>query len=275
MSTTPLRISSLANFRVKRALRARKRAHREEERILLIEGVREIRRALDNAVPVRELYYCPSLLADRHASRELVERCRERGVDLFECEVSVLRKMAYREHPEGLVAVASAFRRDLASLQAPPHALLLVAETVEKPGNLGTLTRSADAAGAHAILVCDRRTDIDNPNVIRGSIGLVFAMPVVETPSRDAVDWLQRNGIRIVAASPRAEALYTDVDLTGSVALVVGSEQDGLSRTWIDAAGTLVRIPMHGQGDSLNVAAAATVLLFEAARQRNSKTARR
>ncbi|MCX8107869.1 MAG: RNA methyltransferase [Verrucomicrobiae bacterium] len=150
----------------------------------------------------------------------------------------------------------------------PRNPLVLIAEAVEKPGNLGTILRSADATGVAVVLVCDPCTDINNPNVVRARIGTLFSVPVVETTSDRALDWLRRNNLKIVATSPHAEKKYSDEDLRGSIAIVVGTEQYGLSRTWLEVADVQVRIPMLGQADSLNVATATTILLYEAVRQR-------
>jgi TrmH family RNA methyltransferase len=145
-----------------------------------------------------------------------------------------------------------------------------VAEAIEKPGNLGTILRSADAAGADAVLVCDRCTDVFNPNVVRASIGTLFSLPVVEVSTDEALPWLRARGIRILAATPAADTLYTDVDLAAATAIVVGTEKVGLSSRWMSEADVRVRIPMRGQIDSLNVASATTLLLYEAVRQRGS-----
>ncbi|MGQ9661298.1 MAG: RNA methyltransferase [Kiritimatiellia bacterium] len=160
-------------------------------------------------------------------------------------------------------------RCPLTSVVVRERPLVVVAEAIEKPGNLGTILRSADATGVTAVLVCDRCTDINNPNVVRASIGTLFSLPVVETTSAEALVWLRAHKIQIVAASPHATQKYTEVDLRGPTAIVVGTEQYGLSPTWLEAAHVRVRIPMLGQADSLNVAAATTILLYEVVRQRN------
>ena len=176
--------------------------------------------------------------------------------------------MAYRERPEGLLAVGPQPRTTLGDLKLPEHALVIVAETIEKPGNLGTILRSADAAGAAAVIVCDKCTDVYNPNVVRASTGVIFSMPVVECSTAKCLAFLRERRFKILAATPHAEALHFEVDLTGDVALVVGNEQFGLTDTWMNEAGLRVRIPMLGMADSLNVSAATTILLFEAVRQR-------
>jgi TrmH family RNA methyltransferase len=262
-----MRITSLANPKVKRAVKLRQRSHRDEFGLLLIEGYREVKRALDNAYAPAELFYAPDLFQGSNEP-DLLRRCAEAGAELLECTAPVFQKMSYRDRPDGLLAVAPQRRRTLADLVLPPNALLIVGEAIEKPGNLGTILRSADAAGVHAVLVCDRCTDIFNPNVVRASIGTLFSLPVVETSTPDALAWLNANGIRVLAAMPDASAVYSEVDMTGPTAIVVGTEQYGLSEAWAQAAHTRVRIPMLGQADSLNVAGATTILLYEALRQR-------
>jgi TrmH family RNA methyltransferase len=179
--------------------------------------------------------------------------------------------MSYRDRPDGLIAVAPRVQHALGAIPSRQPGLFVVAESIEKPGNLGTILRSADAAGVDAVIVCDRCTDINNPNVVRASIGALFALPVVEVSSAEAMAWLKNRGVKIVAASPHATDLYSDADLSGEVAFVVGTEQYGLSETWMTGADLTVRIPMRGQADSLNVAAATTILLFEAVRQRTAR----
>lgn len=268
----PTLITSLANPRVKRVVKLRQRSHRDELGLLLIEGYREVKRSLDNGHFPEELFYAPELYQGSNEPA-LLERCAARGVALCECTASVFQKLSYRDRPDGLLAVAPQPRRTLAQLNVPPDALVIVAEAIEKPGNLGTILRSADAAGVHAVIVCDRCTDIYNPNVVRASIGTLFSQPVVEASTEETLAWLSARGMRVVAAMPDAKEVYTEVDLAGPTAIVVGTEQYGLTEAWQRAADVRVRIPMLGQADSLNVASAATILLYEAARQRGFKLA--
>ncbi len=263
------RITSLQNPRVKNAVKLRRRSHRDETGVLLIEGYRELKRAVDNGHIPHELYYCPAMFQGENEP-ELIEQCRASGTVVFECDSDVFLKMAYRDRPEGLLAIADQISLKLQDLRFGNNPLLLIAEHIEKPGNLGTILRSADAAGVDAVIVCDRCTDINNPNTVRASIGALFAMPVVDAASEEAVKWLVENGIQVVAATPHSERDYTEADYTGGTAILVGAEQYGLSDHWMNSADHLVRIPMLGQCDSLNVAAAATILLYEAVRQRRS-----
>lgn len=263
------RIVSLQNPRVKHVVKLRKRSERDGAGVILVEGYREIKRGLDNAQRPTTLFFCPPLYIGKNEPA-LVDRCREVGAELLECSAPVFEKMAYRDRPEGLLALFPARRLRLDDLQLKPKPLLIVAEAIEKPGNLGTMLRSADAAGADAVIVCDPCTDLHNPNVVRASIGTLFTVPTVATTTEEAQTWLRARGIRTLAATPHAVGEYTDVDMTQPIALVMGTEQYGLSEAWLGAADLKVRIPMLGQADSLNVAAATTILLYEAVRQRRA-----
>ncbi|MEI7899048.1 MAG: RNA methyltransferase [bacterium] len=263
-----LHITSLANPKIKHAVKLRQRSHRDEAGQMLVEGYRECKRALDNGYPPLMLFYCEALYLKNLNEPEIVRRCRDLGAELYPCSAPVFEKLAYRERPEGLLIVGPHLSRKLSDLSLPEHALVVVAEAIEKPGNLGTILRSADAAGVHAVIVCDRCTDIHNPNVVRASTGTLFSVPVVEAESEEVVAFLHARGFCVLAATPHAERLHSDVPLTGNVAIAVGAEQYGLTEKWMSAADLRVRIPMVGVADSLNVASATTILLFEALRQR-------
>ena len=269
MTPNSLVITSPQNPRVKTVVKLRQRSHRDELGLMLIEGYRELKRAVDSGHLPSAVFFCPALFQGKNET-PLLARCREAGAETLECTGDVFRKISYRDRPEGLLGLAPQIRRSLDSLQLPPAPLIVVAEAIEKPGNLGTILRSADAAGVAAVVVCDQCTDINNPNVVRASIGTLFTVPVAEASSAEALDWLRANGIRILAATPHAEIEYTAADLTNGTAIVVGAEQYGLSAAWMDRADLRVRIPMLGQADSLNVAAATTILLYEAVRQRRA-----
>ena len=262
-------LTSLSNPRVKHVVKLRRRSHRDEDGLMLIEGYRELRRAVDNAVALSEVFFCPELYQGSNEPTLLAEAANA-GATLTQCNADVFRKMAYRDRPEGLLAVAPQIHRGLDTLTAKPDAFYIVAEAIEKPGNLGTILRSADATGVDALIVCDRCTDIHNPNVVRASIGTMFCVPVIEASTDEAIAWLRQNQITMVAATPHTDALYTDTDLTGPVAIVVGTEKVGLSDAWLEASACPVRIPMLGQCDSLNVASATSLLLYEVVRQRMS-----
>ncbi len=262
-----MEISSLQNPRVKELVRLRRKPGRTGEDVLLIEGYREIRRALDAGHPVMEFYFCRDFFLGDNEDRMMAD-AEKAGARLLSCTPDVFRKIAYKDRPEGLLAVGKAVGCRLSDLNLPEDPLLIVAESIEKPGNLGSILRSADAAGVDAVIVCDHCTDVNNPNVVRSSIGTIFTVPVAEASSDDTLAFLRERGIRVLAATPHTDRVYTDEDLTRGIALVVGTEKFGLSDRWMDQADLKVKLPMLGRIDSLNVACATTVLLYEAARQR-------
>jgi TrmH family RNA methyltransferase len=274
------RISSLQNPRVKQLVKLRDRRPRDEAGVFLVEGYREIRRALERNVVLRELYYSPEWFLGENEPA-LIAQAQAAGAETFELTRDAFAKVAYRERPDGLLAVAPQWKRSLADIEPlvtrsaatgaiskPPF--LLVVEAIEKPGNLGTILRSADAAGCDAVIVCDPVTDIFNPNVVRASTGVLFSVPLVVDESVRVATWLREKQIRTVATTPAAEKLYTEVSLRGPLAVIMGSEQYGLSQFWLEHSDQPVRIPMAGQADSLNVAMATIITLFEAVRQRST-----
>jgi TrmH family RNA methyltransferase len=198
---------------------------------------------------------------------ELQEQ-EEGRLQFVELATYVMAKVSYRERPEGILVVAPQQRLPLTNLEFTEPPLLLISEAVEKPGNLGAMLRIADGAGVDAVLLADPITDLGNPNVLRASRGAVFAVPTVVTELAALHDFLTEQGIRMVAVTPEADCLYTEADLRGPLALIVGAEDCGLSEEWLKRAESQVRIPMRGRGDSLNVATAAALVLYEAVRQR-------
>lgn len=261
------KISSLQNPRVKQLVKLRDRRPRDEAGVFLVEGYRQIRRALEKNVTLTEVYFSRDWFLGENEDA-LLAQAETAGATLFELSKDAFAKVAYRERPDGLLAVAPQWRHALDDLVLSPTPLLLVVEAIEKPGNLGTILRSADAAGCEAVIVCDPVTDIFNPNVVRASTGVLFSVPLVVADSREVHAWLKQRGIRTAATTPHTDNLYTQTDLTGPLAVVMGSEQYGLSEFWMKESDVLVRIPMAGQADSLNVAMATIITLFEAVRQR-------
>lgn len=262
-----LHISSAQNPRVKLAASLRDRRERDREQLFLIEGYRALHRALDTGFAVRELFVCPEQFQG-HNEPTLIAALRQTGTRIYTTTASILTKIAYRDRPEGLVGIAPQVHRGLDDLHPDGAALILVAVAIEKPGNLGTILRSADATGVTGIVICDECTDLYNPNVVRASTGTLFSLPIVEATSSAVMAWLAAHGIRTLAATPHTDTLYTGVDMTGPLAIVVGCEMIGLSDDWLGRSDLKVRIPMLGQADSLNVATATTILLYEAVRQR-------
>lgn len=261
-------LTSPANPKIKYVVKLRSCSTREETGEMIVEGFRECRRALDNGYRPRAIFHCPELYLKNENEAQLVADAERAGADVFTCSKTAFVKMAYKERPDGLLMTGPHVAKRLADLELPPNALVIVTESIEKPGNLGTILRSADAAKVSAVIVCDRTTDIHNPNVVRASTGTMFSVPVVEASSDEALAWLKENGFKILAATPHAKSLHFEVDLTGNVAIALGAEQYGLTAKWMDGAELRVRIPMLGLADSLNVSAAATILVYEAVRQR-------
>ena len=260
-------ITSTANPRVKRLVRLRNRRHRDGEGLFLIEGYRELARADAAGVRIEEIYVCEHLFLGTNEP-SLVDRIVASGAELNRLAPEPFRKAAYRDRPEGLLAVAPQFDTGLERIGLPSDALLLVVEGIEKPGNLGTMLRAADAAGVSAVIVADPTTDPFNPNVVRASLGCLFTVPVAVSSTDGAIRWLTEHGIRVIATTPAARDSYWAADYSGTTAIVVGSEQYGLSQKWLDGRFPTARIPMKGSADSLNAATAAALVLFEALRRR-------
>jgi RNA methyltransferase, TrmH family len=252
-------ITSSANPRLKQVRRLRRRPRHD---VFLVEGHRQVAAALESRARVRELYVARELFlgAKDAALLSLAER---RGARIHELSARAFESIAGRTRPDGMAAVVERPSTGLDELRLGLHPLCLVAEAVELPGNLGTIVRSACAAGAGALLVCDGVTDPFHPEAVRASAGTIFRLRLAESETPAAIAWLRARSIPIVAATPDARHSYKEVDLCG--AIVVGSERHGVSDAWLDAADERVRIPMPGPADSLNVAVAAGVLLCEAA----------
>ena len=263
-------ITSVSNPQIKDLVRLRDRRHRDRSGTFIVEGYRAISRASDAGVAFERLYVCPELFLGPNEDA-LIARVAETGAPVIEVSAEPFRKAAYRDRPEGLLAVARQFDTSIDALDLPAEPMLLVVEAIEKPGNLGTMLRTADAAGCDAVIVCDPTTDPFNPNVVRASTGMLFVVPLAVASTDATIEWLRRHGITTFATTPDTETLHTDADLSGGVAIVVGTEQYGLSDTWLEQADHRIRIPMAGAADSLNAAMAAGVTLFEAVRQRSSR----
>ena len=261
-------LTSLSNPRVKAAVRLRDRREREATGLTIVDGVRELGRALDAGVEVVEAFVADAALSSDEA-RAVVGRLTG-TIGLTQVSEPVLEKLAFGDRSDGVVAIVRTPPTDLGQLALPRYPLLVVIEALEKPGNLGAILRTADGAGADAVIAADPRTDLFNPNAIRASLGTIFARPVVAASSTGVLDWLVERSIRVVAARVDAERLYTDLDLRGGIAFVLGNEAQGLRSAWDDPRVEPVRIPMGGAvADSLNVSVAAAVLLYEAVRQRS------
>jgi TrmH family RNA methyltransferase len=257
-----LDITSLQNPRVKQIVKLRDdKKQRQREGLILVEGYDEISLALDAGHTPRTIYSAPELIR---------RRIKDTGAESFTVSQTVFEKMSQRENPDGWLAVFPIPRISLEDLKLGTPPLIIVAEAIEKPGNLGAILRTADAARVDAVLVCDPRVDAYSPNVVRASRGTIFTVPVVETKSTQALVYLQQHGIQVLAATPSAEVEYTHMDSRGPLAIAVGTEDQGLSTLWMSHADVRVKIPMLGKVNSLNVSIATALIVYEARRQRQA-----
>ena len=254
-------ISSLQNQKIKQlVLLQQKSSERKRSGLFVVEGLRELRHCVSKGYEIDSLFFCSALLGESIDDLLVASS--------YEVTEQVYGKIAYRDSTEGVVAVMRMRHTALEELQLSDRPLLVVLESVEKPGNLGAVLRSADAAGADAVIVCDPLTDLYNPNLIRASIGALFTVPTVAVSSEACIRFLKERGIRILTAQLQDSELYYDTDMTCGTAIVMGTEATGLTNQWREAADAHIRIPMLGQLDSLNVSVSAAILLFEAVRQR-------
>lgn len=257
-----LDITSLQNPRVKQIVKLRDdKKQRQHEGLMIVEGYDEILLAVEAGHRPRTLLTAPELVR------------RQMNVDAAETltvSPAVFEKMSHRENPDGWLGVFPIPHLTLDDLKPGPYPMFIIAESVEKPGNLGAILRTADAAHVDAVLVCDPRVDAYSPNVVRASRGTIFTVPVVEVKSKQALDWLQHRGIHILAATPSAEAEYTRQDLRVPLAIAVGTEDEGLTDLWMTQANLKVKIPMMGRVNSLNVSIATALIVYEAVRQRTT-----
>ena len=257
-------ITSAQNPKIKNLLLLQEKSRaRREQGLFVVEGRRELEHCLEAGYNVRTLFVCQEIFGS-----DTTPSAAE--AQIIEIPEALYRKVAYRESTEGIIAEVEYKERTLSDLNLPENPLIMVLEAVEKPGNLGAVLRSADAAGADAVLICDPLTDLYNPNLIRASIGAVFTVPTVACSSEEAIAFLQARGIQILTAQLQDSSLYYDVDMRRGTALVMGTESTGLTDQWRRAASAHIRIPMLGRLDSLNVSVSAAILLFEAVRQRQA-----
>ena len=264
-------LTSAANPRVKAAIALRDRRERERTGLTVVDGARELRRALAAGVEVQEAFVEDAALAGEDA-RAVLDGLAAIGATVHHVSKAVMDRLAFGDRAEGLVAVIRSPIVGLVDIVLRDDALVVVLEGVEKPGNLGAVLRTADGAGAHAVIAASPRTDLANPNVIRASAGTLFALPVASAPTDEVIGWLRDRQVRILATRVDASTSYTEIDLTGRVALVLGAEDDGLTGNWAGSDVEAVHLPMLGIADSLNVSVTAAVLLYEARRQRDRHT---
>lgn len=273
-------ISSAQNAKIKELLALQEKARlRREKSLFVVEGRRELGHCLAAGYVPDTIFYCPDIISKEDTSiyirpEETLVRIAGAGVRnaryLIEVPAQIYDKVAYRGGTEGVIAELECKEHGLDSLALRENPLIVVLESVEKPGNLGAVLRSADAAGADAVIICDPLTDLYNPNLIRSSIGGIFTVQCCTATSEEAISWLKDRGIQILTAQLQDSEWYYDTDMKCGTAIVIGTEATGLTDAWRKAADAHIKIPMLGELDSLNASVSAAILLFEAVRQRNS-----
>lgn len=256
-------ITSAHNPKIKELIKLRKARERKKQALIIIEGQPEITLAKQSGLKIIELFYCQAFAGQSKKISEPEEKL------ITPLAPSVFKKISLRENPDGLLALAEPRYLKLAEIKLSQNPLVIILESLEKPGNLGAILRSADAAGADAVIINDPKTDIYNPNVIRASRGAVFTNQIAVAKTEEIKKWLKKNKIKSLAATPKADKLYTKASYQGPVAIIIGGEHKGLSQAWLEAASEKIKIPMAGRIDSLNASVSAAIILFEAIRQRN------
>lgn len=272
MHRGPEIIRSKQNEKVKTLVKLReKKLLREAIGQFLIEGFKELHEALNANVKVIEVYYCPNFFQSSEFT-ELLAKAQKKGAILQEVSQEIFEKIAFREGPDGLLGIGETWSQALEDLQLSDNPLIFVVETVEKPGNLGNMIRSAEAAGADALIICEPLIDIFNPNVVRASRGMVFNLPIGVASNEAVLAFLNKHSIKIVSTTPHADQMYWNADMSSPTAIFVGNERNGLSDFWLKNQNVQkVKIPLNGKGDSLNAATAGVIVLYEALRQRAVK----
>lgn len=256
-------ITSPQNPKVKNLLKLiEKSSERRTQNLIVVEGKRELDLAIAAGMEIEQLFFCDVLGANANAVP---------ASQYFEISREVFAKLAYREKSDGYIGLLKPKYYSLQTLPIGPNPFIIVLEAVEKPGNLGAIMRTADAANIDAVIICDPKTDIYNPNAIRSSVGCLFTVPIALTNNEELKEWFEEKDIHYYAAALTASKEYTDIDFKLSSAIIMGTEATGLSDFWLDEPDRQIKIPMQGKIDSLNVSISAAVLTFEAKRQRNSR----
>ena len=260
-------ITSAQNPKIKRLLQLQqKSSERRKAGLFVVEGIREVERCVEKGYEINTIFYLNKPMAENVSG--IIEK--NKGIKLFEVSPTIYEKIAYRGSTEGIIAEVKTKDKTLNDLNLSENPIVVVLESVEKPGNLGAILRSADAAGADALIVCDPLTDLYNPNLIRNSTGAIFSVPCVACTSEECIKFLKENNIQILTAQLQDSELYYDTDMKRGTAIVMGTEATGLTDIWRKAADAHIRIPMLGITDSLNVSVSAAILLYEAVRQRKT-----
>ncbi|MFA6119589.1 MAG: RNA methyltransferase [Parachlamydiales bacterium] len=268
-------ITSPHNEKIKSIVKLQDNSKRKNSSFFIIEGYAQVSRAYENSLELDSLFICSSIISDSFQAdkiEELINRIKEKNVCVFNCEEKVFDKISYRQNPDGIIAIAKQYHYDLFDLEHiianKKDPFFIICERLEKPGNLGAILRTADAAGCDAVIVTDPKVDIFNPNVVRSSIGALFSIPIIVSEGEQIIAFMKKKKIEIVATALNAKITHTEIDFKKPVAIVMGTEDIGISDIWLKNADNLIKIPMYGHVDSLNVANAAAIMLYEIVRQR-------
>ncbi len=266
------KITSFANPKIKEIVKLRDRKERNKIGVTLIDGIREVKAALDAGLGIKEVFVCPSLYQGQtqgDVENGILKNLTARKIEVVEVTKDIFAKICFGDRAEGVLAVGVVQTQKFSDLKIKKDPLFMLVEHVEKPGNLGAILRTCDAAGIDALFVSDITTDVFNPNVIRASLGTVFSVLVIPESPEKILEFFKSRKLKIVAATPSGKTVYTSVDFRVGSVIAVGSEKDGLSDFWLKAADEKISIPMKGQTDSLNTSVAAALVAYEALRQRD------
>lgn len=255
-------ITSSQNQKIKDIIKLRKTNNRKKTDLFIIEGKKELELAINNNIQISSIYFCPIFLKEKTLSYNNIP-------EINELDEKTFKKISLRENPDGIIALAVPKYLKLNDIIVNKNPLILILESIEKPGNLGAIFRTADACGVDYIIISEAKTDLYNPNVIRSSLGTIFTNKIIICKNNEIFPWLKLNKITTFATTPDTDKIYTDVNFSGGVAIIIGTEHEGLSKTWLEYANFKIKIPMNGKIDSLNASVSAAIILFEAIRQRN------
>ncbi|MEN8137908.1 MAG: RNA methyltransferase [Bacteroidota bacterium] len=260
-------ISSTQNSLIKELIQLKDKSRlRKKKGLFLIEGVRELSLALKGTYEIEKILFLPRIIDVAKIESLFYGKNIPELITITE---EVYKKLAYRDTTEGIVAVGKSKSHDIDSLELKSsNPLILIGEGIEKPGNIGAILRTADAANIDAVIISNPKADLYNPNVIRSSVGCIFTNKVVAGTNEEVISWLKSNKVNVYSAALTASKPYHEVDFTGPTAIVVGTEATGLTGEWLEASTQNIIIPMEGEIDSMNVSVSAAIILFEAKRQR-------
>ncbi len=260
-------ISSISNSKIKAVQKLEKSGNRKESGLFTVEGKKEIELCAEAGYEITELYYCSELIK----GELLTQKTMAHKAQYIEITLPVFQKIAYRDSSDGYLAVVRSKYQSLDALKLSQVPLIIILESIEKPGNLGAILRTADAAQVDAVIVCDKKTDIFNPNTIRSSLGCVFTKQIVCCSNEECLSWLRTKNIRTYSAALTATEWYHEQNFSEATALVFGTEAEGLSKFWLEKCDQQIKIPMQGKIDSLNVSGSCAIITYEARRQRGFK----